>query len=46
MNKILFEIDPDINYLYHMLSVARCGYDNAYGYSRTLASVGDSSALI
>nr|MBR4280383.1 hypothetical protein [Clostridia bacterium] len=31
MNKIRFEIDPNINYLYHMLSVARCGYDNAYG---------------
>ena len=31
MNKILFEIAPDINYLYHMLSVARCGYDNEYG---------------
>lgn len=31
MNKIRFEIAPEINYLYHMLSVARCGYDNAYG---------------
>ena len=31
MNKICFEINPDINYLYHMLSVARCGYDNDYG---------------
>jgi len=31
MNKIRFEIDPNINYLYHMLSVARCGYDNGYG---------------
>lgn len=31
MNKIRFEIDPNINYLYHMLSVARCGYDNDYG---------------
>ena len=31
MNKIRFDIDPNINYLYHMLSVARCGYDNAYG---------------
>lgn len=31
MNKIRFETDPSINYLYHMLSVARCGYDNDYG---------------
>ena len=31
MNKIRFEISPTINYLYHMLSVARCGYDNDYG---------------
>lgn len=31
MNKIRFEIDPNVNYLYHMLSVARCGYDNDYG---------------
>ena len=30
-NKILFSADPDINYVYHMLSVAKCGYDNAYG---------------
>ena len=31
MNKIRFEIAPNINYLYHMLSVACCGYDNDYG---------------
>ena len=31
MNKIRFEIDPNVNYLYHMLSVARCGYDNDDG---------------
>ena len=31
MNKIRFEIDPNVNYLYHMLSVARCGYANDYG---------------
>lgn len=29
--KIRFSGDPDINYVFHMLSVARCGYDNAYG---------------
>lgn len=31
MNKIRFVIEPNVNYLYHMLSVARCGYDNDYG---------------
>lgn len=31
MNKIGFCIHPDTNFVYHMLSVARCGYDNAYG---------------
>lgn len=31
MNKIRFVVDPDTNYIFHMLSVANCGYDNAYG---------------
>ena len=31
MNKINFSADPDISYIFHMLSVAKCGYDNAYG---------------
>lgn len=31
MNKISFEANPDTNYVFHMLSVAGCGYDNAYG---------------
>ena len=31
MNKILFAADADISYVFHMLSVAGCGYDNAYG---------------
>lgn len=31
MNKIRFKADQDANYVFHMLSVARCGYDNAYG---------------
>ena len=31
MNKILFSADPEINYIFHMLSVSKCGYDNAYG---------------
>ena len=31
MNKIHFVIRPGANYIYHMLSVAKCGYDNAHG---------------
>lgn len=31
MNKIHFAIRPDANYVYHMLSVSKCGYDNAHG---------------
>lgn len=31
MNKIKFTANKDTNYVFHMLSVARCGYDNAYG---------------
>lgn len=33
MNKIRFIADKDTNYVFHMLSVAECGYDNAYGRS-------------
>ena len=53
MNKIRFEIDPNINYLYHMLSVARCGYDNDYGAKyrplypvEELAAFADNSELL
>ena len=53
MNKIRFEIDPNINYLYHMLSVARCGYDNDYGAkyrplypAEELAVFADNSELL
>lgn len=31
MNKIRFIANKDTNYVFHMLSVAKCGYDNAYG---------------
>ncbi len=31
MNKIKFAANKDTNYVFHMLSAARCGYDNAYG---------------
>lgn len=30
-NKIEFKISADTNYVFHMLSVAKCGYDNEYG---------------
>ena len=31
MNQLRFTANPDTNYVYHMLSVAMVGYDNAYG---------------
>ena len=31
MNKIQFSANKDTNYVFHMLSVSKCGYDNAYG---------------
>lgn len=31
MNKIHFSINISTNYVYHMLSVAQCGYNNAHG---------------
>ena len=31
MNKIRFIANKDTNYVFHMLSVSKCGYDNAYG---------------
>lgn len=31
MNKIKFVANKDTNYVFHMLSAAKCGYDNAYG---------------
>lgn len=31
MNKIRFTANKDTNYVFHMLSVAGCGYDNPYG---------------
>ena len=31
MNTLHFAANADTNYVYHMLSVARVGYDNAYG---------------
>lgn len=31
MNKIRFPINKEANFVFHMLSVAKCGYDNAHG---------------
>ena len=31
MNKIKTKVNKDTNYIFHMLSAARCGYDNSYG---------------
>ena len=31
INKIKFVANRDTNYVFHMLSVAKCGYDNEYG---------------
>ena len=31
LNTLRFIANPDTNYVFHMLSVARVGYDNAYG---------------
>lgn len=31
MNRVRTKVSKETNYVYHMLSVARCGYDNDYG---------------
>ena len=31
MNKIKTKVSRETNFIYHMLSVAKCGYDNEYG---------------
>jgi hypothetical protein len=31
INKIKAKVSRETNYIYHMLSVAKCGYDNEYG---------------
>ena len=33
MNKIRMTADRETNFVFHMLSVAGCGYDNTYGES-------------
>ena len=43
MNKIKTKVSRETNYIYHMLSVAKCGYDNDYG--RKYASYHSSADL-
>jgi len=31
MNKIIVRVSKNTNYIYHMLSVSKCGYENEYG---------------
>ncbi len=46
MNKIRFPINKEANFVFHMLSVAKCGYDNAHGEKyRHLYSAGDLAVL-
>lgn len=46
MNKIRFVANKDTNYVFHMLSVAKCGYDNAYGdYYRKLYPAEDLAVI-
>lgn len=46
MNKIQFVANKDTNYVFHMLSVSKCGYNNAYGdYYAPLYSQEDLAVL-
>lgn len=46
MNKIRFSANMDTNYIFHMLSVSKCGYDNEYGKQyRHLYSESDLSVF-
>ena len=46
MNKIRFTANETTNYVFHMLSVAKCGYDNAYGEAyRSLYPAEDLAVL-
>lgn len=46
MNKIVFEINRETNFVFHMLSVSKCGYENAYGEKyRHLHSEADLAVL-
>ncbi len=46
MNKVRFVANKDTNYVFHMLSVAKCGYDNTYGsYYRNLYPAEDLAVI-
>lgn len=46
MNKIKFAASEDTNYVFHMLSVSKCGYDNEYGdYYRNIYPQEDLALL-
>ena len=46
MNKIKTKVNKDTNYVFHMLSAARCGYDNFYGERyRSLHKAADLNIL-
>ena len=46
VNKIRFIANKDTNYVFHMLSVSKCGYDNKYGeYYRPLYPKDDLALL-
>lgn len=46
MNKIRFTANRDTNYVFHMLSVAKCGYDNGYGEKYRSLYAEDDLAVI
>lgn len=46
MNKIHFAANADTNYVFHMLSVAKCGYDNTYGEKYRSLYPADDLAVI
>lgn len=46
MNKVKFTANKDTNFVFHMLSVAKCGYDNVYGeYYRDLYPAEDLAVI-
>ncbi len=46
MSKIAVKVSIEANYIYHMLSVSKCGYDNEYGEKyKSFHNPGDLSIL-
>jgi hypothetical protein len=41
MNKIKTKVSRETNYIYHMLSAAKCGYDNKYGDEHRAVHAGE-----